>query len=138
MSVSTDGGVMWTAPIRVDQSPGNVPAFLPQIRVTSNGTVGVTYYDLENATASHPGLTDVFIASCAVTSNCALAASWTGGESRLSTTGSFDYTTAPNAGGLFIGDYQGLAATNKFLAFFIEAQPIATSGRSDPFFTTAG
>jgi hypothetical protein len=136
MSMSTDGGVTWTAPIRVDQSPGNTPAFLPQIRVASNGTAGVTYNDLENATAAQPGLSDVFIASCSA--NCAAASSWaSGGETRLSPT-SFDYTTAPDAGGLFIGDYQGLTAANgKFLPFFIEAQPVATGGRTDPFFTTA-
>ena len=140
MSMSTDGGVTWSAPIRVDQSPGNVPAFLPQIRVASNGTVGVTYYDLENATGAQPGLTDVFIASCGVPLDCGLATSWSaGGQSRLTKTGSFDYTTAPNAGGLFIGDYQGLAAMNgTFLAFFIAAQPIATGGRTDPFSITAG
>ena len=137
MSMSTDGGLTWTTPIRVDQSPGSVPAFLPQIRVASNGTIGLTYYDVQNATVTQPGLSDAFIATCS--SNCAVASSWAaGGQTRLTPT-SFDYTTAPNAGGLFIGDYQGLAAAGgKFLPFFIEAKPVATSGRTDPFVTTAG
>jgi hypothetical protein len=96
-----------------------VPAFLPQIRVASNGTVALTYYGLQNATAAQPGLSDVFIASCST--NCSAASSWaSSGQTRLTTTGSFDYTTAPNAGGLFIGDYQGLAVANgKILPFFI-------------------
>jgi hypothetical protein len=136
MSMSSDGGLTWTAPIRVDQSPGTVSAFLPQIKVASKGTVGLTYYDLQNATATRPGLSDVFIASCSA--SCGAASSWaSGGQTRL-TPRSFDYTTAPDAGGLFIGDYEGLSAANgKFLAFFIEARPVATGGRTDPF-ATAG
>jgi hypothetical protein len=137
MSMSTDGGVTWTSPIRVDQSPASVPAFLPQIKVASIGTVGVTYYDLQNATTTQPGLSDVFIASCSA--NCGAASSWaTGGQTKLAPT-SFDYTTAPNAGGLFIGDYQGLtAAGGTFLPFFVAARPVATSGPTDSFSTTAG
>jgi hypothetical protein len=136
LSLSTDGGLTWTAPIRVDQSPGTVPAFLPQIHVASEGRVGLTYDDLENATTAQPGLTDSFIVTCST--SCGAGSSCAAGETRLTTTGSFDYTTAPDAGGLFIGDYQGLtAAGRRFLPFFIEAQPIATSGSTDPFFTTA-
>ncbi len=47
---STDGGLTWTTPIRVDQSPGDTPAFTPQVHVASDGTVGISYYDLESAT----------------------------------------------------------------------------------------
>ena len=63
-SQSTDGGLTWSPPIRIDQSPGDTPAFMPQIHVASDGTVGLCYYDLENATAAQPGLTDAFIAHC--------------------------------------------------------------------------
>jgi hypothetical protein len=136
MSMSTDGGITWTTPIRVDQSPGNIPAFLPQIRVAADGTVGLIYHDLENATATQPGLSDSFIVHCHA--NCGVTSNWaSGGQTRL-TPQSFDYTTAADAGGLFIGDYQGLAvAGTTFHPFFIEAQPIATGGRTDPFSTTA-
>ena len=61
-SQSTDGGLTWSPVIRIDQSPGNTQAFVPQIHVASDGTVGLLYYDLENATAAQPGLTDAFIA----------------------------------------------------------------------------
>lgn len=54
-SQSTDGGLTWSPVIRIDQSPGNTPAFLPQIHVASDGTVGLLYYDLEYATAAQPG-----------------------------------------------------------------------------------
>jgi hypothetical protein len=139
-SMSSDGGLHWSAPIRIDQSPGNTPAFTPQVHVNSDGTIGVTYYDLENATAAQPGLTDAFIVTCpAATSDCTKAASWAaGGETQLSTTGSFNMTTAPFARGYFVGDYEGLTATGTtFDPFFVMAQPIATNGLTDPFANTA-
>jgi hypothetical protein len=139
-SESSDGGLHWSAPIRIDQSPGNTPAFTPQVHVNSDGTIGVTYYDFENATAAQPGLTDAFIVTCpAATSDCTQAASWkAGGETQLSTTGSFDMTTAPNAEGFFVGDYEGLTATGAtFDPFFVMAQPRATAGLTDPFANTA-
>jgi hypothetical protein len=140
-SQSTDGGLSWSLVIRIDQSPGNTQAFLPQIHVASDGTVGLLYYDLENATAAQPGLTDAFIAHChSATSDCTNPASWAaGGETRLSTSGSFDYTTAPNAGEFFLGDYAGLTSSGTtFKAFFNMSQPIATTGQSDTFSNNAG
>jgi len=140
LSQSTDGGLTWSAPIRIDQSPSDTPAFTPQVHVASDGTVAVTYDDLENATGAHPGLTDAFIVHChAATADGTNPASWaTGGETRLSTTGSFDMTTAPDAGGYFVGDYEGLTASGTtFDPFFVMAHPIATTGLTDPFASTA-
>jgi hypothetical protein len=140
-SMSSDGGLSWSTPIRIDQSPGDVPAFTPQVHVKSDGTIGVTYYDLQNATAAQPGLTDAYLVTCpAATSNCGSAASWAaGGQTLLSTTGSFDMTTAPNAAGYFVGDYEGLTSTGStFDPFFVMAKPIATKGPTDPFANTAG
>jgi hypothetical protein len=60
-------------------------------------------------------------------------------RSERPTSGSFDYTTAPNAGGLFLGDYAGLSASGStFPAFFGMSKPIATTGRSDIFSNSAG
>jgi hypothetical protein len=141
-SQSTDGGLTWSPVIRIDQSPGNTQAFLPQIHVASDGTVGLLYYDLQNATAAQPGLTDAFIAHChSAASDCTNPASWAaGGETRLSTSGSFDYLTAPQTGaGRFLGDYAGLTSSGStFKAFFGMSQPIATTGRSDTFSNSAG
>ena len=76
-SQSTDGGLTWSPVIRIDQSPGNTQAFVPHIHLASDGTVGLLYYDLENATAAQPGLTDAFIAHChSATSDCTNPASW--------------------------------------------------------------
>jgi len=139
-SQSTDGGLTWSKPIRIDQTIGSAPAFTPQLSVASDGTLGVTYYNLQNATASTPGLTDAFIVHCpAATSDCTVRSSWLAGEqTRLSTTGSFDMTTAPNAGGFFVGDYEGLTASGTtFDPFFVMARPIATRGPTDPFASTA-
>jgi hypothetical protein len=140
-SQSTDGGLTWSPPIRVDQSPGDTPAFTPQIHVAADGTVGVTYYDLQNATAAQPGLTDAFVSHChSATSDCTNPASWAaGGETGLSNSGPFDMTAAPNAGGYFVGDYEGLTASGTtFHPFFVMAQPIATTGRTDAFTNAAG
>jgi hypothetical protein len=137
---STDGGLTWSGTIRVDQSPGDTPAFVPQIHVAADGTIGLLYYDLENATAAKPGLTDAFIAHChSASSDCSNPASWVpGGETRLSTSGSFDYTTAPNAGGLFLGDYDGLTSSGpSFKALFDMSKPISTAGASDLFSNSA-
>jgi hypothetical protein len=139
-SQSTDGGLHWSEPIRADQSLGDVPAFTPQVHVAADGTVGVSYYDTENATASQPGLTDAFIAHChSAISDCTKAASWaSGSETRLSTSGSFDMTTAPVARGFFVGDYEGLTASGtRFASFFAMSRPIATAGRTDVFSNTA-
>jgi hypothetical protein len=136
-SMSTDGGAIWSTPIRVDQSVGNAPAFTPQVTVRSDGTVGVQYYDLENATFAQPGLTDQFLVRCS--SACSNPASWaSGGETRLSSSGSFDMLTAPIARGPFVGDYDGLAATGgTFTSAFVMAQPIATAGKTDLFSNSA-
>ena len=141
-SQSTDGGLTWSPVIRIDQSPGDIPAFVPQIHVASDGNGrSAVLRDLEHATAAQPGLTDAFIAHChSATSNCTNPASWApGGETRLSTSGSFDYTTAPDAGGAFLGDYDGLTSSGTtFKALFAMSQPIATAGKSDLFSSSAG
>ncbi len=51
---STDGGRTWSNTIRIDQSPGDIQAFMPQIHVNANGRVGLLYYDTENATTAQP------------------------------------------------------------------------------------
>ena len=141
LSRSTDGGLHWSAPVRIDQSPGDVPAFTPQVTINADGMIGVSYYDLQNATTAQPGLTDAYLVTCpAATSDCTNPASWAaGGQTLLSTTGSFDMTTAPNAEGFFVGDYEGLTSTGStFDPFFVMAQPRATTGSTDPFANTAG
>jgi hypothetical protein len=139
-SQSTDGGLTWSAPIQIDQAPASVPAWTPVAHVASDGTIGVTYYDLEPATAASPGLTDEFIVNCdPASSDCTQASSWASGEeTMLNTSGAFDMTTAPFAVGLFTGDYEGLTSIGTtFDALFVMSKPIATTGDTDQFFNTA-
>jgi hypothetical protein len=140
-SQSTDGGQTWSAPIEVDQAPAGDEAFTPQIAVASDGTIGVTYYDNENANGANPGNTDEFIVHChAASADCTNPANWAaGGETRLSTTGSFNMLTAPfSESGYFTGDYEGLTTSGTtYDPFFVMAQLIATKGPTDPFANTA-
>jgi hypothetical protein len=131
-SMSSDGGFTWSAPIKVNQTPDNInfplreQAFLPSVEV-ANGVVGVTYYDFRNDDASGE-LADHWFVSCAV--SCSDPDNW-GGEARL-TDASFDYLEAPFAGGLFLGDYVGLASDGvDFGAFF---QQSSAADPADSFF----
>jgi hypothetical protein len=129
MSKSTDGGLSWSAPKKVNQSPPGVPAYTPMVDVLPDGTVAVTYYDIRNNTPA-PGLdTDYFVA---VSSD----GGGTWDESQITPT-SFDYTTAPIARGYFLGDYQGLANNgSEFKSIFVQTNSGDTSNRTDVFGTT--
>jgi hypothetical protein len=120
-SQSLDGGLHWSTPIKVNltpptAAPGNRQAFTPSVDVSSDGTVAVTYYDFRNNTPDPTTLpTDYFVIHCHA--SCASAGSWTN-EVRL-TNVSFDMRRAPNAGGFFTGDYEGLASSGTtFLPFW--------------------
>ena len=127
-SMSTNGGLTWSEPIQINQTPtdidpGDQQAFLPTIQVAANGTVGVTYYDFR-FNDPRPGLaTDYWFVYAHPDDPGGLTnpANWAH-ELRL-TNRSFDLERAPNTvRGLFVGDYQGLAAAgNSFRAFW--AQP---------------
>ena len=114
-SMSADGGFTWSAPIRVNQTPLNIPpldrqAFLPAIAVAGNGTIGVSYYDFR-FNDPNPGLpTDRWLVQCQPSSTTAASdtACW-GNEVRL-TNSSFNMEAVfilPE--GFFVGDYLGLA-----------------------------
>jgi hypothetical protein len=143
-SRSTDGGLTWTPAIKVNQTPVAAAAFTPAVDVADDGTVGVTYYDFRFNTPASGLDTDYF-----------LAHSHNGGstwdaETRITPT-SFDMESAPDAGGYFTGDYEGLAHRgNVFLPFFVasvvsgapqyadDAVAVDTINRTDAFITTVG
>jgi hypothetical protein len=135
-SMSTDGGLTWSEPIQINQTPTDLPdgeqqAFLPSIAVGKNGTVAVTYYDLRFNDPS-PGLaTDYWLVRGNPHGRGGLTdpANW-GDELRL-TDSSFDMEKAPSTRGRgqSLGDYEGLAAVrNSFVTFF--AQPHGTDPAS--------
>ena len=123
MTHSADGGLTWSVPVQVN-ADHNVQAFTPTIHVRADGVIGVTYYDLRNATSSPASLlTDCWL----VTSSDGV----TFRESHLS--GPFDLDLAPNSQGLFLGDYQSLASTaSGFLPFYVQTDA-GTQLRSDAF-----
>ena len=118
-SQSTNGGMTWSTPIMINQTPTNAAnpcrqqAFIPAIVATGDGNaIVVTYYDFRNDTNTPAGFegTDYFGVICNTsTSDCSNAANW-GDEQRL-TTAPFNILDAPEAGGHFLGDYMGLAAS---------------------------
>jgi hypothetical protein len=120
---SQDGGLTWSAPARVNANP-DAPAFTPSVAVARDGTIGVTYYEFRTG-ASSPGTlpTDYW-----------LARSTDGGlhwsETRID--GPFDFALAPDANGLFLGDYQGLATVgNAFVPFYGRTNASDLTNRSD-------
>jgi hypothetical protein len=123
-SMSTDGGLTWSDPIKINQTPttlsdANQQAFTPSVAVNSDGTVAVTYYDFRNNTPAAGVPTDYWLVHAAT--NFTNPASWASGEKRLTDT-SFNMEIAPDSRGNFLGDYQGLsAAGNSFYALFAQA-----------------
>ena len=143
-SMSTDNGQTWSMPIRINQTPrsstiADEQAFVPNIHVSSDGTVAVTYYDFRNNDSS-PGVpTDYWVVHCHA--NCASSSSWTGNENRL-TTASFDIEQAPAARGpfgYFLGEYEGLTNIGSvFAPVFVAVNNGSPANRTDVFTTTVG
>jgi hypothetical protein len=114
ISTSTDGGATWSAPAVVSTSTTR-PSFTPTVAVNSAGAVGVTFYDLRELAAGN---------TTTLPTDYWLKTSPRGGGSFSSEThlaGSFNLLVAPNAGGFFLGDYEGLAtAGTTFHPAFIQ------------------
>ena len=104
-TTSNNGGDTWSDPVVVSNSPAGISAFLPAIAVTSDGTVGLTYYDFRNLAPDNTTTlpTDIWFKSASSGGNLATAT-----ETHVN--GPFNFLAAPNAGGYFLGDYEGLAA----------------------------
>jgi len=130
-SISTDGGFTWTEPIQINRTPADLPvanqqAFVPSIAVNRKGMIAITYYDFRFNGAEPEGLTDQWAVTCRPLGrrDCSDPEDWS--ELRL-TEESFDIGNAPDAGGHFLGDYDGLTAgKNSFIAAF------SVSSETDP------
>jgi hypothetical protein len=124
LSRSTDGGLSWSPPVRVNRK-WSVQAFTPGVQVGADGTVAVTYYDLSSNTPDPSTLlADHWIARSAD----GLTWRW----DRVSPP--FDLAIAPNAGGLFLGDYQGLVNKGaQFVPVFVRTNTGDAANRTDVF-----
>jgi hypothetical protein len=97
---SNDAGRTWSAPQPINRDAES-PAFTPVLHVRADGRIGVLHYDLRSDT---PDADTLFADAWLVTS--ADGVGWV--ETHVA--GPFDMTEAPDAGGLFLGDYQGLSS----------------------------
>lgn len=128
-SMSADGGLTWSAPVRVNQTPVRIPvtdrqAFHPSVAVARNGAIGISYYDFRFNSANAGMATDRWLVLCYPSSTRAASdsACWNT-EVRL-TMNSFNMEAVVPIMpfGLFLGDYFGLdSAADAFIAVF--AQP---------------
>jgi hypothetical protein len=138
LSHSDDGGLTWSTPAKVNQTPSGTftdQAFEPAVHVNASGVVAVSYYDFRNDVSGDGALTtDHWI----VHSHDG-GATWA--ENRLG--GPFDMHQAPYARGYFVGDYQGLDAQGDvFQQLFTLASPSVGSfpnpNPTDVFVNSAG
>jgi hypothetical protein len=119
LSHSDDGGLTWSAPAKVNQTPGGTftdQAFEPAVHVNSQGVVAASYYDFRSDVSGDGMLTTEHW----IVHSHDGGTTW--GESRLG--GPFDMHQAPYARGYFVGDYQGLdAQSSVFRPLFTLANP---------------
>jgi len=121
VSSSTDGGRSWSAPRAVNRVAAT-PAFTPTLHVRADGTLGLLHFDLRNDTPDAGSLP-----ANAWLLTTANGIDWT--ESPVGT--SFDLLYAPNANGLFIGDYQGLASIGAAFVPLVATTNAQTANRTD-------
>ena len=132
LSRSSDGGMNWSAPVRVNGN-SSVAAFVPSVHVRADGQVGVSYFDFRpNTSSTATLLTSYWLAR---SSN---GTSWS--ENQIA--GPFDLTLAPLSAGAdaadyFLGDYQALLSTgNVFAPLFAQTNADANN-RTDVFLAPA-
>ena len=122
-SQSLDAGSTWSAPVGINAVP-TVAAFEPTVAYRSDGTVGVTYFDFRSGPAMNSIPTDYWL------TRSGDGIVWR--ETQI--TGPFDFSTAPNAEGFFVGDYQGLASVGEsFVPFYVQTNGGDLANRTDVF-----
>jgi len=126
VSSSTDGGLNWSDLRRVSSNK-LTQAFTGSVDVNDRGRLGVTYYDFTSDDPSGGTLDTDYWATTARNGNATFSP-----RQRL-TPQSFDMRTAPDAGGYFVGDYEGLTNTGNFLPVFVAANSGNLANRTDVF-----
>lgn len=129
-SASSDDGAHWSAPVQINTAT-SAQAFTPSVAILADGTVGVTYFDFRKDTpANASGGKDTLPTDYWFTSSSD-GVHW----SERHITGSFDMQLAPDAEGLFVGDYQSLGVVGSvFVPFFVQTNGEDTSNRTDSYY----
>ncbi|MBI5716880.1 MAG: exo-alpha-sialidase [Burkholderiales bacterium] len=118
---SSDGGRNWSAPRAINRVAA-APAFTPAVHVRADGVVGVLHLDLRNDTP----------AAATLPANAWLLRSRDGVDWAESEVGTgFDLAFAPNAGGLFVGDYHGLVSIGSAFVPLLATTNADTANRTD-------
>ena len=121
LSRSQDGGLSWSAPVAANRDL-RVPAFTPTLAVRADGLLGLSYFDLRPDTPD---------------ASTFLAAAWLLGTRDGINFGEtalwplFDMAQAPNARGLFLGDYQGLVAVGSDFVPLLALSSTDLNNRTD-------
>jgi hypothetical protein len=123
---STDGGLTWSDPRRVSENK-LTQAFTASVDVNARGRIGVTYYDFTFDDPSGGPLDTDYWATTLRDGNAPFSAR------RRLTPDSFDMRTAPDSRGFFVGDYEGLTNTGRFLPVFVTANDRNLTNRTDVF-----
>jgi len=129
-SASNDDGLHWSAPVEIN-SVHAAPAFTPSVAILADGTVGVSYFDFRKDTAGNDaGGIDTLPTDYWFTSSDD-GVHW----SEQHITGSFDMQLAPDAEGLFVGDYEALGKIGStFVPFFVQTNGEDGSNRTDSYY----
>lgn len=123
---STDGGVSWSAPVRVN-GDASVQGLIPSISARADGTIGVSYFDMRSNTADPATLPiDFWLATSRDGVN------WT--DQRIAP--AFDLAAAPIARGYFLGDYMGLTSDGaNFYPFYVRTNSGNPANQTDVYMT---
>ena len=134
-TMSADGGVTWSAPAPINRTPTSVPAarrqaFLPNVAVSADGTIGVTYYDLRHNSARPGCAADYWLITCHPDAKTSPTVRESWHETRLTDTSfDMDSTHISPYGIRFLGFHFGLKSVGKdFVAVW--SMPTATSAAS--------
>ena len=105
---------------------------MPALAVDAGGRVGILYYDLRDDASAKDG---AFSTAEWFTTSTDGGSTW---STSVRVTPTFDSAAAAQAGGFFLGDYQGLdAAGTTFQPFFVANLALQANGAlgSDTFST---